>query len=28
MRGKYDFDTTETIQRVHARSKWGLQKKK
>lgn len=27
MRGKYDFETTETIERVHARSKWGLKKK-
>jgi hypothetical protein len=28
MRGKYDFSTEEKIERIHARSKWGLKKKK
>lgn len=27
MRGKYDFETTESFERIHARSKWGLKKK-
>jgi len=28
MRGKYDFSTEERIERIHARSKWGLKAKK
>jgi hypothetical protein len=28
MRGKYDFSTEERIERIHARSKWSLKKKK